>query len=162
VKTEIRGGAVIETATPAEVKKAIDAGNADWFRERARGVQHWRFESEPVTVSGGAVTLPSANNLKCGPNPGFCVLVTALRVLGLSSGDVLSVYRNTVNSVPVEQFVMPSTGTIEVITCSSKSLFLFSDERLIFQGSGLMATGDIRVTAEGFECPAPDVWKLTG
>jgi hypothetical protein len=58
--------------------------------------------------------------------------------------------------------VMPATGTLDVITCGSKSLFLFSDERLIFKGSSLTATGDITVSADGYECPAPDVWKLIG
>lgn len=160
MKTPIEAGKVIETATPAEVRKEILDGNRDWFRERARGIQPWRYESEPVTVSGAAVTLPGNGQLKCGPNPGFCILVTTLRVLGLSSGDVLSVYRNSVNSVPVEQFVMPATGTVQVIVCSSKSLFLNSDDKLIFKGTSLTATGDVLVTAEGIECPAPDLYKL--
>lgn len=162
MKTPIEAGKVIETATPAEVQKIVNDSNADWFRERARGIMTWRYESEPETVASSAVTLPGNGQLKCGPNPGFCVLVTVLRVQGLSSGDVLSVYRNSVNSVPVEQFVMPATGTIQVIVCSGKSLFLNSDDKLIFKGSSLTATGDILVTAEGIECPAPDAYKLLG
>lgn len=162
MKTPIEAGKVIETATPAEVKKLIDEGNADWFRERARGVMTWRYESAPVTVASTNVTIPGNGQEPCGPNPGFCILVTALRIQGLSSGDVVSVYRNSVNSVPVAQFVMPATGTIDVIVTSSKSLFLNSADRLIFKGTGLMATGDVIVSCEGIECPAPDAYKLIG
>lgn len=162
MRTEIRGGAVLDAASPDEVKQAIDQGNADWFRERARGVSTWRYESEPETVAGGAVKIPGGGSLKCGPNPGFAIVVTTLRALGLASGDVLSVYRNSVSSVPVAQFVMPAAGTLDVLTTGSKSLILLSDERLIFQGTGLTAVGDIQVSADGIECPAPDIWKLIG
>lgn len=162
MKTEIRGGAVLDAASPSEVKKAVDDGNADWFRERGRGVTIWRYESEPETVTTSAVQLPGGSSLKCGPNPGFAILVTTLRAQGLASGDVLSVYRNSVNSVPVQQFVMPATGTVDIITTGSKSLILFSDEKLIFKGTGLTATDDIIITADGYECPAPDIWKLIG
>lgn len=156
----MHAGMVIETTTPDEVAQQLDHANTSWFRERARGVMLWRYEAEPETVASTNVTVPGNGAAKCGPNPGFCVMVHKLRVSGLSSGDVLSVYRNSVNSVPVEQFVMPATGTLDVINPGSKGLFLASDDKLIFKGTGLMATGDILVTAEGTECPAPDAWKL--
>jgi hypothetical protein len=160
MKTPLHAGTVIETTTPHELQQHLEASNMDFFRERARGVQPWRYESQPVTVAAAAVKLPAGADNKCGPNVGFCVMVHKLRVQGLASGDVLSVYRNSTSTVPVEQFVMGATGTVSVINPGSRGLFLNSDDRLIFQGAGLTATDDIIVSGEGTECGAPDAWKL--
>ena len=166
MRASIRAGEVIETATPAEVRHEMNSAMADWFQEAARGVQPWRYESEPVTVANTAVTIPSSGQLRCGPNPGFCVLVTVLRCIGLAQTDVsldkMQVYRNSTSTMPVEEFGTPNAGgsTFQLIRTSGKSLFLNSDDHLIFAGTGLTATGDIQVSAEGIEIPAPDLYKI--
>lgn len=160
MKTALRAGEVIETATPAEVRHEVHGVVSEWFQEQARGVLPWRFDSAPVTVSGGKVTIPGTGDNQCGPNPGFCVMVHAIRIVGLASGDLVSVYRNSTSGELVDQDAMGATGTLLKLLQSSKALFLGSGEKLIFTGSSLTATGDITITCEGSEVPAPDAYKL--
>lgn len=159
MKTKIAAGEVIETSTPAETKHAMHEVVTEWFQEQARGVLPWRYEAQPVTVSGAAVTIPASTDNACGPNNGFCVQVRTIRIKGLSSGDVIKVYRNSTSSVEVDEGVMPATGTLLVLR-ESKGLFLGSGDKLIFTGASLTATGDILVSCEGSEVPAPDAYKL--
>jgi hypothetical protein len=159
VKTRIAAGEVIETSTPVETKHAMREVVSEWFQEQARGVQPWRFISQPVTVAGGKIQLPATTDNEAGPNNGFCVQVRTIRIKGLASGDVLKVFRNSPNGEQVDEGVMPATGTLLVLK-ESKGLFLNSGEQLVFTGSSLTATGDITVSVEGSEVPAPDAYKL--
>jgi hypothetical protein len=158
--TRIAAGEVIETATPAEVRTELTTAVSEWFQERARGEGPWRFVSAPVTVAGGSVTIPSHHDNACGPSNGFCVMVHTIRVFGLSSGDVVNVFRNSVSGEMVDQGVMAATGTLLVLREGSTGLFLNSGEQLVFTGTGLTATGDIIISAEGTEVPAPDMYKV--
>jgi hypothetical protein len=161
MKYQVKAGEVIETTTPEENRHHLLTAVADWFQERARGVGPWRFISAPVTVTAGhTVQIPSTSDNECGPNNGFCVLVTSIRIKGLSSGDVIKVFRNSVNGEEVDEFVMPATGTLGVIREGSRALFLNSGEQLIFTGTGLTATGDIVISAEGVECSSTDAYKV--
>lgn len=160
MKTEVRAGAVIETATPEEVQHALRTGVADYFQELARGVSPWRFQSAPVTVAGGLVTVPGHNDNACGPNNGFCVAVQTVRIRGLAAGDVVKIFRNSINGEQVDEGVMAATGTLLVIREGSHGLFLNSGEELVFSGSGLTATGDVTVSVEGTECSSIDAYKV--
>lgn len=160
MKTRIAAGEVIETSTPAETKHALTEVVSEWFQEQARGVLPWRYDSAPITVAGGKVTVPGPADIAAGPNNGFCVLVHMIRVVGLSSGDIISVYRNSISGELVDQGAMGATGTLLKLPQSGKALFLGSGDKLIFTGSSLTATGDIVITCEGSEVPAPDAYKL--
>lgn len=160
MKTPIRAGEVIETTTPDEFKEHLSTGLANYFQERARGVNRWNFISQPVTVAGGKVQLPATTDNQCGPNNGFACIVTVIRIKGLASGDVIKVFRNSISGEQVDEGVMPATGTLLKLTEPSKGLLLTSNEQLIFTGTGLTATGDITISCEGVECPAPDFYKL--
>jgi len=159
VKTKIAAGEVIETSTPAETRHAMAEVVTEYFQEQARGVGRWSFISQPVTVAGAAVKLPASTDNECGPNNGFCVQVRTIRIKGLSSGDVIKVFRNSASGEQVDEGVMPATGTLLVLR-ESKGLFLFSGEQLVFTGAGLTAVGDITISCEGSEVPAPDAYKL--
>lgn len=159
MKTRIAAGEVIETSTPAETKHAMHEVVSEWFQEQARGVLPWRFLSQPVTVAGQKVQLPATTDNEAGPNNGFCVQVRTIRIKGLSSGDVIKVFRNSPNGEQVDEGVMPATGTLLVLK-ESKGLFLNSGESLVFTGASLTATGDITISCEGSEVPAPDAYKL--
>jgi hypothetical protein len=159
VKTKIAAGEVIETSTPAETRHAMHEVVSEYFQEQARGVGPWRFASQPVTVAGGIVRIPSTGDNECGPNNGFVVQVRTIRIKGLSSGDVVKVFRNSASGEQVDEGVMPATGTLLVLK-ESKGLLLTSGEQLVFTGAGLTATGDITISCEGSEVPAPDAYKL--
>lgn len=159
MKTRIAAGEVIETSTPAETRHAMNQVVTEWFQEQARGVLPWRFASQPVTVAGSAVRLPATTDNECGPNNGFCIQVRTIRIKGLSSGDVIKVFRNSSSGEQVDEGVMPATGTLLVLR-ESKGLFLNSGESLVFTGASLTATGDITISCEGSEVPAPDAYKL--
>lgn len=160
MRTRIAAGEVIETSTPAETKHAMAEVVTEWFQEQARGVLPWRFDSAPITVVGGKVTIPGTADNPAGPNNGFCVMVHMIRVVGLASGDVINVYRNSASGDLVDQGTMAATGTLLKLPQSGKALFLNSGEKLVFTGSSLTATGDITITCEGSEVPAPDAYKL--
>lgn len=160
MKTRIAAGEVIETSTPAETKHAMNEVVSEWFQEQARGVLPWRFYSQPVTVANAAVRVPATTDNECGPNNGFCVQVHTIRVTGLTSGDIIKVFRNSPNGEQVDEGVMPSTGTLLVLREGGSGLFLNSGESLVFTGSALTATGDIIISVEGSEVPSPDAYKL--
>jgi hypothetical protein len=159
MRTEIRPGAVIDHVAPAELKAHLDAANRDWFREKARGVTPFEFEGA-VTVANGDVTIPGPGQEGFTPNSGFVVQIYTIRVVGLASGDILSVYRNAVGPRPMDQIVMPATGTLAILREGSHGMFLNDGRSLVFNGTGLTATGDIVVYGEGVTVPAPDAYKL--
>ena len=156
-RTTIAPHAVVETVTPAELVHHLDRYTENWFTERARGVGLVRPRAID-TVSGGAVTLPGPNEDLLGPSLGFVWSLHVLRAFGLATGDSLTVYRNNANP---GNFLCTLSAAAPVFTFGSKSCFLRGDEKLIITGTGLMATGDIAVNGEGFECAETDLYKLT-
>lgn len=159
MRTTIKAGEVIETTTPAETKHILTASTEDYFQELARGVGPWRCYPSPVTVANGTVFIPSSHDNEIGPNNGFCVMVTTIRIKGLASGDVIKVYRNSVNGEQVDEGVMAATGTLLILREGTRGLFLNSGEQLVFTGSGLTATDDILISVEGVECSSTDAFK---
>jgi hypothetical protein len=156
-RTKIAPNNVIETVTEAELVHHLDTYTESWFAEKARGVGLCRPRAID-TVSGGAITLPGPNEDALGPNMGFVWSLHVLRVAGLVTGDSLTVYRNSPNP---GNFLCTLSATAPVFTFGSKSCFLRGDEKLIVTGTGLLATGDVAVNGEGFECAEIDLYKLT-
>lgn len=156
-QTKIAPGNVIETITEPDLVRHLDRYTQDWFAERARGIGLVRPRAID-TVSGGNITLPGSNEDFLGPWQGFVWSLHVLRAFGLASGDALTVYRN--HAAP-DNFLCTLTFAAPVFTFGSKSCFLRGDEKLIVTGTGLMATGDVAVNGEGFECAEIDLYKLT-
>jgi hypothetical protein len=157
VKTKIAAGAEIETLTPQELQTRLDLYIRDWYQEKARGVLTMRFDST-ATVAGAALTIPATAQPAIGPKDGFAWTVQSMRVQGLSSGDTLTIFRNS-SQVP-GNFVGQLTAAAPAVSFGSKGLILHGGEKLVVIGASLMAGGDITVNGEGIEVPDPDLYKL--
>jgi hypothetical protein len=154
--TKIAPGQVIEAVTEGELVHHLDRYTANWFQEKARGITTFRFD-QTGTVAGAAITLPDVGKQQNGPEPGFAWILLAVRAQGLATGDTLNVWRNS--AIP-RNFLGIVTAAAPATTFGSKSVILKGDEKLIFTGASLTATGDITVNGEGLECAEPDLYKL--
>jgi hypothetical protein len=156
VKQKIEHGAVFDFATPGEVKTHLDAFTRDFYQEKARGIGPWRFDDEQTVNGSGAVQLPATGEEPLGPNPGFAVLIPAIRGQGMTGSDVIKIYRNQATN---KGFVGQLTADDPVQKFNGPGLLLKGGEYLIFTGASLSATV-ITVNGEGTECPEPDLYKL--
>lgn len=155
MRTEMKAGAVLETTTPEEMRHHLERGVADWFQERARGIQAWRFQATD-TVAGGMLTLPGTSDEPIGPARGFAVMIFALHVSPLNSADTLTVWR--ARSDPGRRLCQLTNAAPDEFP--GKGIVLLGGETLLVTGSGLMSTGDVTVSGEGVIAPEPDLYKL--
>lgn len=156
MKTVIAPGNVIETMTSQEAGAHLDRAVRQLFQEQARGLTTFRFGEASAVDGSGGVTVPGLGEDPIGPRPGFAWRVEAVRGQGLADGDVVSVYRNSVHD---SNFIEQLTAAAPAVKLG-KGCVLHGDEKLIFTGSSLTATGDVTVSGEGFEVGEPDLYKL--
>jgi hypothetical protein len=163
VKQTIKPGAEFDFTTPDEMKEHLNIITAQSAQERARGVQPWRGEGV-AGVSDTDVQIPALGSLETiGTDPGWAAYVYTARAQGLSGSDVLKIYRvsggvGTSSAVDLK-FVGQCTVAAPVQSFGSRGLLLKGAEQLIFVGSGLSATGDVSVNAEGTQLPETDLYK---
>lgn len=154
---KIQNNADINLLTQEELQETLSSVASDWFQEEARG-----YSVAPIytmaTVSGGKVVFPNTTGGtggdSIGPDDGFAWRVNRLTLAGLSTGDTVTVYKNTTNQA------------VDVITAAKpaiypgKGLIMRNGDRLLITGSGLTATGDLILTGEVAEVPALDLFKI--
>lgn len=158
-KARFEPGAQIETLTPGELGDHLNAFVREWFQEKGRGVGPWRA-SRTATIAGAALTLPGTQSATepFGPQRGYAVGVRDLRVVGLSGTDSISVYRN--NTAVPGNFIRTLTAGAPYVSIGKGSVTLRDGDTLVVTGTGLAATGDVTLIAEGEEVPSIDVYKL--
>ena len=157
MRTEIKAGAFLDAVSPTELATHLDRFTADWYQEKARGITIARFDAFGA-VASTAVTVPPVGAAEpIGPFKGFAWLVHSIRVAGLATGDTISIYRNVANN---NKFLGTMNFATPYISYGSKGLILLGEEKLVFTGASLTATGDITVNGEGTQCPEPDLYKL--
>ena len=155
--TEIRGGNVINAATPEEVAEIVSQQQ----RQELRGVKWMRLPAMFGTVSASAIVLDDKSAGPIGPEQGYAWSLTRIVVDGLATGatpDVVNMYRNAqTGQPPLWQFNGNNFG----YTFGLGSIVLLSGDSLRFQNSGtIAATGLIRATGELVEVPAEMLGKL--
>lgn len=155
MRTEMKAGAVLETTSPEEMRHQLERGVSDWFQERARGIQVWRFEATD-TVASTSITIPGTGDELIGPARGFAVMIFALHTSTLNAADTLTVWRN--RDEPGRRLAQLTNAIPDVFP--GKGIVLLGGENLVIDGSNLMTTGDITVSGEGVICPEPDIYKL--
>lgn len=156
MRQKIAAGAEFDFTTPGEMKEHLDGFVREFYQEKARGINPWRFK-DAQAVASSAVELPAQGEEPFGPDLGYAVLVQAVRAQGLAGSDVLSVYRNNIED---DCFVAVLTVAAPVVKFSGRGLVLKGGEKLIFNGLSLTATGNVSVNGEGILCPEPDLYKL--
>lgn len=153
-KTKLRAGEEVETLSREEMEHALAKSTREWFQEQSRGVSTFEIQ-DAAAVASTAVTLPSGVSVGYGPDTGFAWEVKRLTAAGLGTNDILKVYRDVIGDM---NFVGQMTATSPVF--KPGCLILRGGQRLVFNGTGLTATGFISVNGEGFEVAEPDLYKL--
>jgi hypothetical protein len=155
-KHRIENHGEIDVLNKAELRAALDTQTRQWFQEQARGITTAPFDGQG-SVSGGAVTIPAVGSAnRMGPKAGFAWVIRRIDVVGLLSGDSLSVYRDVVSP---HNFLGTLSAT-QSLPKGIKSIVLRGDQHLVFNGTSLTATGDIVVNGEVTEVPEPDLFKV--
>lgn len=156
---EMRAGAKWDLLDQGQLTSALSNHTASWFREMARGLKHMQIPAQIGTIADTAVSIPSPGGEAVGPQPGFVWAIQRLSAQGLGTGDVLGVYRNSVDPM---NYVCELTDTLPYLILN-KSFLLKDGDRLVFANIGALAgTGNVVVTGEFIECSQIDIWKLIG
>lgn len=153
---KLGAGTSVDLLNRKELSEELDKQTRDWYQERARGLTTTTFNSVQ-TVASSAVSIPSNSEPIIGPRPGFAWAVQRIAVQGLTTNDIIKVYKNIVTDV---RFVDQMTFTKNAIYPGSKGLLLHGGDKLIFVGASLTATGDISVNGETIELPELDLYKI--
>ena len=154
-KTRLKAGEHVETLNQTELVEALGQQTTTWFQEQARGFTTARFAGVE-TVSGGAVTVPATDDTRFGPDSGFAWAVQRVSAQGLSTNDVLKVYRDAVAPLSFLGYITATTN----FAPGSKGVILRGGEKLVISGTSLGATGDIVVTGEGIQVSELDIYKI--
>jgi hypothetical protein len=148
----IANNAQINLLTQQELGQELDRAVADLMQEEARGYTTAPIRSQ-ATISGAKVSFPPTGD-QIGPEQGFAWRVNRLTLLGLSTNDQVSVFKNDTNTL------------VDIITVAKpaiypgKGLIMRGMDRLLLQGSGLTATGDLILNGEAVEVAELDIRKL--
>lgn len=156
MKTRLGANVELDVLNQHELRAHLDAQTTSWFQERARGETTERFDATGTVVTG-AVTIPAVGDKqKLGPQKGFLWKVERITADGLGSGDVLFVYRNSVQPRNKIGYITAASS----FPIGGKPPILRGDEKLVITGASLTATGDITINGEAAEVAEADFWKL--
>ena len=153
--TKMHAGAPVETLNQQELAAELTKQTTAYFQEQARGFSTARF-SGLATVANGSVTVPGNDASRFGPEQGYAWAVQRVTAAGLSTNDVLSVYRDVATPLNLLGFIT-ATG---IFKPGSRGVILRGGEFLVVSGSSLTATGDIVVTGEAIQVSELDLYKI--
>jgi hypothetical protein len=119
---------------------SIEASRAAQQRAQ-RSVMWMPVKPHSVAVVSEAVTILSHEH-DLGPSTGYAWAVQRLCVGGLSSGDLITLYKG-----PSSSFTVDPTNEVQVFTSTTPAwvpgrtgLILYPGDSLVFSGTGLQAT----------------------
>lgn len=160
-KVKIQAGAEFDVITKQEMREALTEVRRSWMQEVSHGVGFPRFTANGLIV-GAALDFgangPAAEFL--GPAPGFLWDVRRLRITGLTTGDVVSIYLNDANP----SSLIATTGDLAGgrLFTWAEQVILYPGDALRVVGSGLTATGTITAAGQVRELPVSLAWRLGG
>lgn len=156
MKNTIKNNGEIELLSQQELDDSLGKVVTNLQQEQARGLGTARFVGIG-TVAGGALAIPgTTGDSPMGPEQGFAWAVQRISCDGLTAGDTLKVYRNTVMAAAFLG-VLTSTASIRP---GGKGIILRADEQLVVVGTALTTTGDVVVNGEALETSELDLYKL--
>lgn len=155
-KSQLKAGSHVETLNQAELEQVLSKQTATYFQEQARGFSTARF-GDVSTVASSAVQVPADDGTVFGPDTGWAWAVQRVSAQGLSTNDVLKVWRN--DEGQLLNFLGYITATSN-FSPGSKGVILRGGEKLIVTGASLGATGDIAVNGEALQVSELDIYKI--
>jgi hypothetical protein len=158
-KFKFQAGAEFDVLTEKELSRALDRMSADWMAEVTRGFKYRRFLGVG-TIAGAAVTIDESNpdNI-LGPGNGLIWAVNSLVVGGLAVADSVDVLIN--GGDPVATFTrVAGSGNYVRTSFGQTDLVLNGNDFLTLTGTGLTATGQIRLFGRCTELPRTLAYKL--
>ena len=153
-KFSLRHGSTADTLTREELREELDTAVKQWWQEASRGSTTARF-SASAAVASTAVTLPATGAERLGPDIGFAWAVQRITAYGLSTNDVLSVYRNSSIDSNFIGIITPTSP----FHIGKLGLILRGDEQIIVTGTSLTATGTITINGDALQTAELDIYK---
>lgn len=149
-------GVTIDTLTQEELSKTL-AGRDDRARRDAIGFRIMDFPLMQGTIAAGAITLggDQPDQVLAGPKQGFVWAVHRVSVLGLAAADTVQLFKGS------NRFIANIGGATAYATFTKGAFTLAPGDFIRVTGSGLSATGQLKVYSEGFNVPAPMMIKLS-
>lgn len=159
-KVKLELGAELDLLNRDELAAELSE-SGKWQRQAAMGLRHIDLPIMSGKVSGAAITLGAdqTDGSFVGPQSGFYWKVTRVSVEGLAANDQVKLYKGG-SGLGVGRFVAWIAFQPGVYTPGSQGLILKPGDTLAISGTGLAATGEIRVTGEAITVPGPLMWKL--
>ncbi|HEY1673327.1 MAG TPA: hypothetical protein VGG50_11475 [Streptosporangiaceae bacterium] len=152
-------GASADLLTPTEHRDILVKVIRGLEAEAVRGIKHMRLPQLQGVVSGTA-TLLLGHDQKCGPDSGFAWCIRRLVITGLSGGtspDIVNVYINNAEGVPVWQFNGNNFG----YTFGKGEFTLYGGDHLLVANDGaLTATGMVTIAGEVTSVPQEMLAKI--
>lgn len=159
-KFKIAAGAEFDVLTEKELSRALDRMSADWMAEVTRGFKYRRFLGSAAVV-GGVVQLDesSPDNI-LGPGNGLIWAINSLVIGGLAVSDTVDVLIN--GGDPVGSSFTRTAGAGQFVgqRFGQTDLVLNGNDSLSLVGTGLTATGQIKLYGRCTELPRTLAYKL--
>lgn len=156
MKFKLHAGSEVDVLTKEELKAGLTDNTASWFQEMARGMSTARFDATAAVDGSAALAIPANGQTTIGPDIGFAWALQRITADGLTTNDVLVVYRNSVTPANRLGIITPTQN----FHPGGKGALLRGRERVMITGTALTATGDITVNGEAIEVAESDLYKI--
>lgn len=160
MRVKIQAGAELDMLNESELRKALAEFGASWRAEAAMGIKFPRFTVQG-TIVGGSLDIggEATTGDLLGPDPGFVWDVRRVRITGLNTADVVSMYINDPNP---SQLVADTSDVTKRLFLFSEHVILTPGDALRFVGTGLVATGPVTISGQVREAPVSLAWRFGG
>jgi hypothetical protein len=145
MEVEIKAGAKFDMPTAKEIRDML----AGWQAELARNVRLRHVGTLGAATAGGVLTIGPDAGL--GPNDGFMWEVTRVMVSGLTAAQTVAGFINDTSGLLACGVF--AAGAASQIIYGQRGLILQGNDRLIFSGTGLTASGPYPVALQVTELP---------
>lgn len=157
-KFKLQAGMDLDLFTQKEMDDSLKRFSRDWMVEAAKGPRHVRWSARG-TIAAGILRIggndATVDSGRLGPEAGMVWSVKRWNVQGLNVADTLHAYVNS--DSPWNSIIDGITGYNRF---GSDELVIMGNDRLLFTGTALVATGDIFVSGSAWELPATLMYRL--
>jgi hypothetical protein len=150
----------VKPLTKDELIEVLEKNRDEQVKAAVSGIKYFRLPTLYATPASGTVILGTVAGMFLGPHAGYVWSIRRLTAGGLGTGtspDILNIYRNGTNGVPVWQLNGNNFG----YTFGPTEMLLLPGENLTAASLGsLVATVQITLTGDAIEVPQEMLGKL--